>query len=395
MRIIKRFLFFILATALTQGATAQVSPEIQLGARGVMSFNTDISGSQKTSSVNDFSDTGLLLGFRQKLYSNFRGQMVIGMQFPDADSDLGQVFFHQTFLQLENRNHVLKMGRSRVLSTLIEFPTLRDDDALPFTDVLNPFSSGENTEDNQYGNVIEVSRLFGQRYWLRVHGEHFTKTPQGGGTSETDFSLNAVGIAFEYLVPETQIWNRPFVQQLGLSFNNFLTDRRGYSAQLDKTLINILASAIINIKADPLYFWDARFQAIYNRGFDDIRGIATYYDLTRARSTAVFGSLRFLYRKLERPTLQWALSAGYKTFPDISTASDQWQLISNLFYRLGENFDLTVQLQHARFNGDLKNLYGSSETRLQFGLVYSIDQRWNKQFDDRNSLLNLEHGYIP
>ncbi len=185
------------------------------------------------------------------------------------------------------------------------------------------------------------------------------------------------------------------MQQLGLSFNNFLTDRRGYSAQLDKTLINILASAIINIKADPLYFWDARFQAIYNRGFDDIRGIATYYDLTRARSTAVFGSLRFLYRKLERPTLQWALSAGYKTFPDISTASDQWQLISNLFYRLGENFDLTVQLQHARFNGDLKNLFGSSETRLQFGLVYSIDQRWNKQFDDRNSLLNLEHGYIP
>ncbi|MHB2154338.1 hypothetical protein ACX8XN_08065 [Calditrichota bacterium GD2] len=29
------------------------------------------------------------------------------------------------------------------------------------------------------------------------------------------------------------------------------------------------------------------------------------------------------------------------------------------------------------------------------GMVYSIDQRWNKQFDDRKSLLNLEHGYIP
>ncbi len=395
MYILKKIFFFILFSALSHGVTAQVSPEIQLGVRGVMSFNTDISGGQKTSSVNDFSDTGLLLGFRQKLYSRFRGQMVIGMQFPDADSDLGQVFFHQTFLLLENHHNVLKMGRSRVLSALIEFPTLRDDDALPFTDVLNPFSSGENTEDNQYGNVIELSRLFGQRYWLRIHGEHFTRAPQDPAVAETDFSLNAVGIAFEYRVPETQIWNRPLVQQLGLSVNNFLTDRQGYSAQWDKTLSNILASAIINLKADPLYFWDARFQAIYNRGFDDIQAIGTYFDLTRARSTAFFGAVRFLYRKLERPTLQWALSAGYKFFPDLTTDTRQWQLISNLFYRLGENFDVTVQVQHARFSGDLTALYGDSETRLQFGLVYSIDQRWNKQFDDRNSLLNLEHGYIP
>ncbi|WP_456441027.1 hypothetical protein [Caldithrix abyssi] len=38
---------------------------------------------------------------------------------------------------------------------------------------------------------------------------------------------------------------------------------------------------------------------------------------------------------------------------------------------------------------------GESTIYHRPGLVYSIDQRWNKQFDDRNSLLNLEHGYIP
>ena len=105
----------------------------------------------------------LLLGFRQKLYNKFRGQLVVGLQFPDADSDLGQVFYHQVFVKLENRSNILKLGRSRVRSALIEFPTLRDDDALLFTDVLNPFSNGENTEDNQYGNVIEGTHLFGQR----------------------------------------------------------------------------------------------------------------------------------------------------------------------------------------------------------------------------------------
>ncbi|HFB61684.1 MAG TPA: hypothetical protein ENJ69_01750, partial [Bacteroidetes bacterium] len=128
---LKTIVLVVLAAGLLQSVSGQVSPEIQLGARGVMSFNTDITGGQKATSVNDFSDTGLLLGFRQKLYNRFRGQLVIGLQFPDADSDLGQVFFHQTFLQVEDQKNVLKMGRSRVRSSLIEFPTLRDDDALP------------------------------------------------------------------------------------------------------------------------------------------------------------------------------------------------------------------------------------------------------------------------
>ena len=395
MYFIKNLFILILLGGILHSAFAQVSPEIQLGARGVMSFNTDITGGKKATSVNDFSDTGLLLGFRQKLYSNFRGQLVVGLQFPDADSDLGQVFFHQTFLKIEDQKNILKMGRSRVRSALIEFPTLRDDDALFFTDVLNPFSSGENTEDNQYGNVIEAGHVFAQRYWLRLHGEHFTKTPQAPATSETDFSLNAVGFSFEYLVPETQLWNRPFIQQLGIGFNNFLTDRQGYSNKFDKTLKNILVSGIFNLKPDPIYFLDARFQVVYNLGFDDVKTVGNFFDLTRATSAAHFFSLRFLYRKLERPTLQLALSGGFKVFPNLTRESRQWQVIANAFYRLGENFDVSLQVQQSQFSGDLQALYGKSETRLQFGLVYSIDQRWNKQFDDRNSLLNLEHGYIP
>ena len=395
MYFIKKVFLFVLLSGLLYGAFAQVSPEIQLGARGVISFNTDISGSQKATSVNDFSDTGLLLGFRQKLYNRFRGQLVIGLQFPDADSDLGQVFFHQTFLRIEDQKNILKMGRSRVQSALIEFPTLRDDDALFLTDVLNPFSSGENTEDNQYGNVIEAAHVFAQRYWLRLHGEHFTKTPQQPATAETDFSLNAVGASFVYRVPETQIWNRPFIQQIGLGFNNFLTDRRGYSSHFDKTLKNILVSGIFNIKPDPIYFVDARFQVVYNLGFKEVKTVGSFYDLTRAAAAAHFFSLRFLYRKLERPTLQLALSGGFKVFPNLTNKTRQWQVIANAFYRLGENFDTVLQIQQTRFTGDLQALYGKTETRFQIGLVYSIDQRWNKQFEDRNSLLNLEHGYIP
>ncbi len=373
---------------------AQVNPEIQLAARGVMSFNVNDKPGETTSAVNDFSDSGLLTGFRQKLYSDFRGQLVIGFQFPDANSSLGQVFFHQVFILIENKSHILKMGRSRIKSSLIEFPTLRDDDAIFFTDVLNPFSAGDDSEDNQYGNVLELTHIFGQRYWLTVHGERYRETPIPPA-EETDFSLNGIGLSFQYTVPQTQTWNRQILSQVGVSFNNFLTDRPGDFNTFDSTLKNIIVSTVLNIRPDPVHFWDLRHQTIYNLGFSEVATVTDNASMTRARSLATFTSLRYLYRKLERPAVQVALSFGYKTFPDLEISSSQYQVVANAFYRLGSNFDAGVQVQYIAYNGDLRGLFGESETRFQVGLVYSINQVWNDQFDDRYSLLSLEHGYIP
>ncbi len=396
---LKHKLIYVLLIAAVLGSGhpswGELSPEFQLGSRGTMSFNGDFTSEEDTSALNDFSDTGLTIGFRQKLYSDYRGQMVIGFQFPDADSDLGQIFFNQVFLKVDDQSNILKMGRSRVRSALIEFPTLRDDDAIHFTDVLNPFSSGENSEDNQYGNVLEVSRVFGQRYWLRVHGEHFTEAPAPPATSETDFSLNAIGFSLEYRVPETQRWNRQILDQVGVSFNNFLTERAGDYNAVDKALKNIILSTTLNVYPDPVHFWDLRHQTIYNLGFDEITELTDYADLTRTSAWSTFTSLRYLYRRLERPTAQFALSFGYKAFPNLSNSTNQLQVIGNGFYRLGENFDIGLQLQHQRFNGDLEGLFGKSESRIQLALIYSVDQSWNNQFDERDSLLNLEHGYIP
>ena len=375
-------------------ASAQVSPEIQLGARGVMSFNVDARADETSSAINDFSDTALLLGFRQKLYNKFRGQLVVGFQFPDADSDLGQVFYHQIFVKLENKSNILKLGRSRVRSALIEFPTLRDDDALFFTDVLNPFSNGENTEDNQYGNVIEGTHVFGQRVWLRIHGEHFTASPAAPTTSETDFGLNAIGLSLQYRVPETQIWNRPFLKQIGLGLNNFLTDRPGFTSEIDQALKNVFFSTILNLRADPVHFWDLRHQTIFNLGFDEVARLDDFTAMARAKSITTFTSLRYLYRKLERPTAQLAVSLGYKTFPDLLSDTNQLQAVAYGFYRLGENFDVGLQYQFLNYSGDLKPLFGDNKHRIQFSLVFGIGQTWNNQFDDRDSLLNLEHGYI-
>ena len=376
-------------------SSGQVTPEFQLASRGVMSFNVDHISNSSASAINDFSDSGLMIGFRQKLYSNYRGQMVIGFQFPDADSDLGQIFFNQMFLKIDSKSNVLKMGRSRVRSSLIDFSTLRDDDAIQFTDVLNPFSSGENSEDNQFGNVSEVAHLFKQRYWLRIHGEHFTETPIPPATTETDFSINSIGVSLEYRVPQTQVWNRGILSQIGISSNNFLTDRPQHSKEINQALKILIFSTILNVHPDPVHFWDLRHQTIFNFGFDEIKEISNNSDLARARSMATFTSLRYLYRKLERPSAQLSLSFGYKSYPELSNTANQFQSVANGFYRIGENFDVGLQYQYNVFNGDLESLFGEDEHRINLALVFSVDQLWNEQFDDRESLLNLEHGYIP
>jgi len=374
---------------------AEVSPEIQLGARGIVSVNFDQSPEEDSQTVSDFSDTSLLLGFRQKLYSDYRGQLVIGFQLPDRGSGLEPLFFHQVFFKIGNKSNILKIGRSRLRSALIEFPTFRDDDALHFTDILNPLSSSEDSEDTQYGDVLEASHIFGQRYWVNLYGGHVKEEPPLSGATEEDYGFNTFGLSLEYRVPETQRWDREILSQLGVSLNSFSTDRPGYSGEFDKALKHIALSTILNVHPDPVHFWDVRHQTIYNLGFSETKQITNYAEMRRAESISTFTSLRYLYRKLEFPTFQVALSYGYKKFPDLSDNTEQHQIVANSVYRIGENFDVGLQFQYQKNSGDVSELLGDHETRIQFAIIYSVDQLWNKQFDDRDSLLNLEHGYIP
>ncbi len=368
-------------------AQSQVLPEIEMGAKAVVSGNINVDDAGSTSAVSDFSDSQILLGFRQKLYNDWRGQMVFGMQFPDADSDLGQVFFNHVFIKVENQKNIFKLGRSTTQTIINEFPTLRDDDALYFTYSLNPFSIGANTQDNQYGNVIEYTHIFDQRYWLTVHGENFADL-----SAPTSFDLNSLGASFLYIVPETQVWNRNVLQRVGLSYNSYLTDRPGYSGYA-KSLKNLLGTLTLNVFPDPVNFVDFKIQGIYNIGFSEVDNLNTYADYVRSPSLYFYSSVRDLYRKLERPTFQASMGFGYRSFTRVD-ASNQWISVLNMFYRLGENFDLGFQYRYQHHNGQSGLLFGNNEHRFQLALVYTFDHIFNSQFDDRNSLLNLEHGYL-
>lgn len=367
---------------------AQITPEFEVGARGVFSGNLNFK-SEESSAVSDFSDTQLLLGLRQKLYNNWRAQFVLGIQFPDANSKLGQVFYNNIFIQIEDEKNNIRVGRTLAQTVLNEFPTLRDDDAQQFVYALNPFSNGINTERDQYANVLEYTRIFNQRFLVSLHGENFYDN-----LNPDDFRLNSMGLTFMYRVPFSQQWDRNVLQEIGLSFNNYFTDRIGYSNDFKASVKNLLFSTTLNLKPDPINFLDLKLQAIQNFGWDEITQLSNYFDYTRTKATAVFGTLRFMKRKQERLDYQFALGAGYKSLSNLEVDSNQFILIANSFYRLGENFDLGLQYRYTNNKGYTEMLFEKSEHRVQLALVYSFDAIFNKQFGDRNDLLNLEHNYI-
>lgn len=377
----------VLTTIFPMNALAGGPPEIQISGKGVTSANLALSNSQSSSVVSDFSDSTLMLGLRQKLYSDWRSSMVMGIQLPDADSGLGDIFLSQTFLQLEDQYQEIKIGRSNARTSLVTFPTLRDDDALNFNYVLNPFSSGQNTQDNQYANVLEYRRVFNQRWWIGVHGENFIDFQ-----NPNQFSLNALGAAFEYRVPPAQIWNREILQYAGLSYYNFLTEADGNFNLFTTSLQKIAAGLRLNVFPDPVHFVDFRAQSIYNLGLGSIESINDYNDYTRANALATFANIRYVYRRLERPLIQTNLGVGSRIFPNNN--STEWTVLANTFYRIGENLDLGLQYRFVSSQGEVRDLRGGDEHRLQVALVYNFDVQFFNQFDDRGSLLNLEHSYL-
>lgn len=381
--------FLTLVSLLFLGiVNAQITPEFEVGAKGVFSGNLKFNA-PNSGAVSDFSDTQLLMGLKQKLYDNWRGRFVLGFQFPDANSNLGQVFYNNIFIQIENEKNIVKAGRTLAQTNLNSFPTLRDDDAQKFMYALNPFSNGINTERDQYANVLEYSHIFKQRYIISLHGENFYDN-----LNPNDFRLNSTGLTLLYRVPSSQQWNRNILQQIGLSLNNYFTKRTGYRTDFESSIQNLLVTTTLNLKPDPINFIDFRFQAIQNFGWNEITQLTDYFDYTRTRSTAFFGTFRYLNRKLERPNYQIAFGTGYKTFSNLTAESDQLLLIANGFYRLGENFDVGMQYRYTNNKGFTKALFGKQEHRFQIALVYSFDKIFNKQFGDREELLNLEHNYI-
>ncbi len=344
--------------------------------------------------VTNFSDSFLLLRLDRQLYTNHRAGMLLGFLFPDAETDLGDVFYNQINVFYDTRTFRGTLGRTRLENFALEFPTLREEDLLEYAFVLNGFSNADNSEFNRYGNVARAE-LFGLGGRLHVRGQASNwSVTDIEGERQNDFDVNTGSGFLGYQLPHS-IRYSGIVREAGVGFQSQKVDLAG-----GKWLVGLSAGLAVNLSRNPLRNIELRGQVIHNRGVgpnarvDAAAGtLATPMGRALSRSTALVASLRFLRRPYQLDRLQAAATVGYKTFSGVDAS--QLTLVPNVFFQLGQGVDVGVQYQYESFSGNLAELLGRRRSHsVKFVLVFSFQSMFNDYFGDRDDILNLEHGYI-
>lgn len=393
----------ILAAALFRPAVAQESlPRITFGGTGLVSFNVDATtafaagAADRTSvgTVNDFSDSFLVLRLDRQLYEKRRAGMVVGFLFPDVTAGLGDVFYNQVMVFYRSLRFDGVLGRSRLKNFLLEFPTLREEDLIEYGFVPNGFANAENSEYTRYGNILR-GEVFQFNSRLSISGQvtNWTVTDQDG-VKVDDFEVNGASAEVTYRLPDAVRYTGA-VRFAGLQLNS---QKLGDPGQ---AWMHSLAGALaVNLTRNPITNIEARLQAIYNLGVDaGVRGAAgnrlgTVRDRARAESVGVLASLRFLNRPYQLDRFQAAVTGAYKRFPDDSAW--QFAVIPNVFYRLGQGVDIGLQYQFEQYNDALAGAIGERRSHsLKLTMAFQFQTMFNNYFGERDDILNLEHGYIP
>ena len=147
------------------------------------------------------------------------------------------------------------IGRARLLNTLIEFPTLRDDDLLAFTHVPNASSFAENDQFQLFANQIVVDWWIDpKRFVLSVWGGARVETDIDGDREE-EFDLNSAGAVVSYVISE-QLSFLQWVRQvsIGLDYQHVA------DAPDDNDLVAILVGAEWNLNLNPERNWSMASQ---------------------------------------------------------------------------------------------------------------------------------------
>ncbi len=390
-------------TASSVGARAQESsPRFTIAGSGLVSFNlnfeTRLVGGQSDETdfgtVNDFSDSFVLMRVDQQLYDKNRAGVIVGFLFPDAKSDLGQVFYNQVQVFYNSRRFAGRLGRTRLSNFLLEFPTLREEDLLEYAFVTNSFANTTSSELSRYGNVLRGELYqFNSRFVLAAQVTNWAVT-DAVGSQVDDFEVNGLSASVMYRLPEPLRFSG-VVRAAGVSLQSQNVEAVGQD-----WMHTVSAGVALNLTRHPLRNVEFRAQGIYNFGVSDLEtrdpvlgSLASFRGRGRSEYVALVGSLRFLSRPYQLDRFQAAVTAAYKTFPDRD--GSQFTLIPNVFFRLGQGVDLGLQYQFARFDGTLAQLMGMRrEQSLKFTFSFRFQAMFNNYFGERDDILNLEHGYI-
>ncbi len=374
-----------------------VVPEINIAGRGVVSVDAArdnrAGGGKNSEGTLNTADSSLLFGFSKYLsvgdgYSNY-GFGVIGFKLPDDDADLkDDIYIHEANVGVGGKNYEVKLGRSRLGNTLIQFPTIRDDDLLGYTYVLNGSANAEAEEYQQFGGVAQGTWWFTPIFELTGGLTARTETDAAGARISTaDFNGGFLGIAYD--VPEAIKFDR------GLRYAGIRLDSQrvqGLGAGLPSDRMNALIGALVlNLSDNPEATWNLDLQAIANDGAS-VTSLAPHAARARAQSEAFTAALRYGHRPALQTRWQAALTLGWKDYSDFTDAKAT-VIAPSYGYRLGSGVEFLAQYVYTKYDGALATgLNLDRKQQVQLGLIFSFDHTFNESVGERKSILNLEHN---
>ena len=365
---------------------ANVAPRITLGGRLIATQEAAWRLGERRPDDDAYpvsiADSSLLARFDRRLFDKSVGGAVVGLEFPDPDADVGgAVFYHQVFAFLWDRNYRVELGRTKLRGFLVEFPTLRDDDLLEFTEIRNGFSDSEVEEYQQFGNHAALDL-----YWpdkRLVLTAYAAQRLDGEGRADR---LNSWGLVVQRSVPDAIKFSSR-LRQIGIGW-----DAQKVNAGGDTWKHAVMVGGVVNLTMDPADHWEAMAQVIYDLGAGRT-DLASERGRARAESLSAVAAVN--YRHSTFQVLRWraGLTTAYKRYRDADES--EWSVVPSLRYRLGDGVEFVAQYRYNRRSSGLARAVGyDREHRIEAGLTFDFETSFNDYIGERDSILNLEHGYV-
>lgn len=373
-----------------------VSPQIEITGTGIgtldlgRSRNALPDGGKASGSQINISDSALVVGAAQRLYKGGIGSFALGELALDQ-TNVGrgtQLFLHQGYVDYQTQLLEAYLGRTdNPTAQIVTFPTLRGDDLITFTNLLDPFSSGENVEEHRYANVGAITLNQNLRTFENFHVQHLIDSASTSTPSNT--GLNSYGVSIQYLgLPGLEAVEKIISYGAGFEHRAIARADGGRSDA-------VYAGGVINLKPSLVNLVDFRVLDNYTFG-NDLSSFRNTTDTFRANSNSVTAAVRYLHSPFGKPAYQVSLTAGYKSYDKISNAGSVGIALTGV-KRLGDGFDGVAQYVYQKRGDALANAYGGAreENSFQMGFILNFDTLFNRSVGPRRSLLNLQHQYIP
>lgn len=357
----------------------EVMPRITLGGRVIATMDyLDLDSDPDAKEEINLHDSSLLMRFDKRLYRDGVAGGIVGFKEKEHS-----VTFHELNAFYWNQNYQAQIGRTRLRNSILEFPLIRDEDLLSYTHVGN--ASSDEEFDQVYGDHLAFDWIVDKQIqkvglWgaTRANGEDaiFADAPYG---------IDSYGVGYTYEQPEDLVYIRR-IRHAGIWLDRQEVETAGET----EWMTAIIAGIEFNLNDDPTKNWSMALQAITNDGIDNVASLASLSEQARAKSTAVVASIRYTGRPHLLTRYQGAITVAYKDYSDFNQAK-QWSIVPSVVFRVGQGIDLLGQIKYTDYDAGLGD---GSDTTIQLGIAFSLEAMFNDNIGERDSILNLEHGYI-